>query len=93
MLEGVLMRGLTVGLVLSLISFALSYVIGLFSDKVLSYIIALFATLTLTFTPLMSVIFIAVEEAKRKDYGGLMIAALVMLVVIVSLMLTLLLNV
>lgn len=88
-LERLLRRVLTVGLILSLASFALSYAMSLFDDKLLSSFTALFAVLALAFTPLTSVIFIAVEEAKRKNYGGLIMAALVILVVITSLVLML----
>lgn len=85
-IERLLRKVLTAGLILSLASFALSYAMSLFGDELLSSFTSLFATLVLAFTPLISVIFIAVEETRRRNYGGLMIAALVMLVVIASLM-------
>lgn len=83
----VLRKLLTIGLVLSLATFALSYVVGLLDNRSLSSFVALLATLVLALTPLASVIFIAVEETRRRDYGGLIVAALVMLVIIISLIL------
>ncbi|MEM2214247.1 MAG: hypothetical protein QXD66_02155 [Candidatus Nezhaarchaeales archaeon] len=89
MVYNALKKLFTIGLAISLIAFALSFVLSLLENRLLKDLAALFATLVLALTPLASVVFIAMEEAKRRNYGGLMTAALVMLVILISLVLML----
>lgn len=83
-IEKLLRRILTTSIIISVTTFTLSYIISLFGYKPLGNLTSLFATLTLALTPLVVVLAIAVEMAKKRDFNGLFMSIIIIIVMAIS---------
>ncbi|MEM4577093.1 MAG: hypothetical protein QW701_06605 [Candidatus Nezhaarchaeales archaeon] len=82
--EKLLKKFLNIGITISVAIFALSYVMSIFEYKSFSSFTSLLATFMLVFTPLAVVLAIAVEMARKKDFNGLFMSVLVIVVIAIS---------